>query len=164
MRKCQASNCGYNVFSNNFCQRHQHLRQDQKYLLKKNKPSILKKKRTATTRPCKVVKQSELPALYREIISERPLISFLTGKPLGPFDLRNFTCCAHVLAKGQNKYPRFKSYKKNIVLLSQMEHHLFDNGTEQQRIDYAEKNKCSWQPLYDLRDELIEEYKNLPAL
>lgn len=59
MRKCQASNCGYNVFSNNFCQRHQHLRQDERFLLKKNKPSILKKPKQATSKVYRIPKVSK---------------------------------------------------------------------------------------------------------
>lgn len=163
MKTCLREGCNRNAFSHGYCLYDQNYRTDSKWLAKQ-RLTKWKKKRTATTRPCKVVKQSELPALYREIISERPLISFLTGKPLGPYDLRNFTCCAHVLAKGQNKYPRFKAYKKNIVLLSQMEHFLFDFGTKQQRDDYAVKNKCDWSALFKLKEELIEEYNNLPKL
>ena len=51
MKKCQAANCGYNVFSNGFCIRHQHLRVDEKYVSTvKKKQSILMKPRKGTSR------------------------------------------------------------------------------------------------------------------
>ena len=72
--------------------------------------------------------------------------------------------CAHVLAKGQNKYPKFKFYKKNLILLTEYEHQLLDAGTIEQRQHYAEYceqngGKCDWQKLFDLKEELLEEYK-----
>jgi hypothetical protein len=70
-----------------------------------------------------------------------------------------FNCFAHVLAKGSNKYPYFKYYAKNIVLLTPGEHALLDQGTEEARIKYTfDVKSANWQPLYDLRDELKEEY------
>jgi hypothetical protein len=69
------------------------------------------------------------------------------------------SCFAHVLAKGQNKYPKFKFYAKNIVLLIPIEHHLLDSGSEKERQHYANGGEIDWQPLYDLREELIQEYE-----
>jgi len=73
----------------------------------------------------------------------------------------------HVLPKGQNKYPNFKYYARNIVLGTLDEHNLWDNGTEEQRITYAleveeqseGKNTANWQKLKDLAEELRKEYK-----
>jgi hypothetical protein len=70
----------------------------------------------------------------------------------------------HVLAKGQNKWPHFKYYAKNIILGSPLEHTLWDNATEDARINYAleiEENggHCDWQKLKDLEAELLKEYK-----
>ena len=103
----------------------------------------------------------KLTDFYREILSEREPISFLTG-----FWINNPTAwnCAHVLAKGQNKYPKFKFYKKNVVLLTEYEHQLYDQGTIAQRQQYAEYcqqngTKCNWQKLFDLVEELKKEYK-----
>lgn len=75
-------------------------------------------------------------------------------------------CFAHVLAKGQNRYPYFRFYAKNIALLTPGEHALYDNGTEEARINYSldveertgGKSTADWQKLYDLRDELLKEY------
>ena len=73
-----------------------------------------------------------------------------------------FNCFAHVLAKGQNKYPYFKYYAKNIALLTPGEHALLDQGTEEARISYAlDVKSADWGPLYDLRDELKKEYKKV---
>ena len=73
-----------------------------------------------------------------------------------------FNCFAHVLAKGLNQYPYFKYYAKNIVLLTPGEHALLDQGTEEARISYAlDVKSANWQPLYDLREELKEEYKKV---
>ena len=73
-----------------------------------------------------------------------------------------FNCFSHVLAKGQNQYPYFKYYAKNIVLLTPGEHALLDQGTEEARISYAlDVKSANWQPLYDLREELKKEYKKV---
>ena len=71
-------------------------------------------------------------------------------------------CFAHVLAKGLNQYPYFKYYAKNIVLLTPGEHALLDQGTEEARISYAlDVKSANWQRLYDLREDLKEEYKKV---
>lgn len=102
--------------------------------------------------------------LFREIWYSRPRVSFLSGKPLkyeedGQFWVNLF---AHVLAKGKSKYPRFKLYSKNIILLTPEEHMLLDQGTEMNRMAYAKKNGCDWQKVYGLREELIKEYEKSP--
>ena len=102
--------------------------------------------------------------LFETLISIRKHISFVSELKIAPINHGN---CCHVLAKGQNKYPKFKLYDKNIVFLTIKEHHLFDNGTEEQRKQYArdlwELNKIvvNWEKLYQLRDELLFEYSEL---
>lgn len=49
--------------------------------------------------------------MFKQIWEERPHFCEVTGKPLGAFDVRLFS---HVLTKGA--YPKFRLYKKNIVL------------------------------------------------
>jgi len=74
---------------------------------------------------------------------------------------------AHVLAKGQNKFPYFRNYLKNIVLLTPGEHALYDDGTEEARILYSKEveaasggiNKADWAKLEALKEELKAEYK-----
>lgn len=68
-------------------------------------------------------------------------------------------CFAHVLPKAMNKYPYFKYYAKNIVLLTPGEHALWDQGTEEARISYAlDVKSANWEPLKELEAELKKEY------
>lgn len=103
--------------------------------------------------------------IFEEIWYERDRVSFISGENLEhyfdtPFFVNLF---AHVLAKAKNKYPKFKLYKKNIVLLSPREHSLFDQGTmdlrEKYRREMAEQGIIvDWDKLFDLFIELKEEY------
>lgn len=88
--------------------------------------------------------------LYVEIWAERPHVSFITGKPLGAFNICFF---AHVLPKGT--YPELRLLKENIILLLFAEHSLLDQGTRAQREAYAQKNQpCDWSRIENLKDEL----------
>jgi hypothetical protein len=99
--------------------------------------------------------------LFTALINTRKHVSFISGLPISNIDHNN---CVHVLAKGKNKYPKFKLYDKNIVFLTREEHHLYDNGTHDQRKDYTAsqflRNNIivDWKKLFDLRDELKKEY------
>jgi hypothetical protein len=104
--------------------------------------------------------------LFRTIWSYSEKKSFISNLWLREFfgTIYFVNCFAHILAKGQNKYPYFKSYARNVVLLHPKEHFLLDHGSEEQRIQYAldveEKGgKCDWQKLKDLELELQKEYK-----
>jgi DNA-directed RNA polymerase subunit RPC12/RpoP len=99
--------------------------------------------------------------MFEMIWNEREHKSFLTEQSLeGYFGHESwFALFAHVLSKAQNKYPKFKLYKKNIVLLTPFEHHLLDHGTEKQREDYAKEYNCDWNKIYKLKEELKNEYK-----
>jgi len=108
--------------------------------------------------------------IFKIIWMTRPRKSFLTGQWLRDFQQGNplwFNLFAHVLPKGQNKYPYFKHYMKNIVLLTPGEHALLDQGTEEARISYAmdieERSggriTADWAKLKKLEEELKEEYK-----
>jgi hypothetical protein len=99
--------------------------------------------------------------MFKEIYEERDLVSFLTGAPIPSFDLqeRTLNLFAHVLSK--KNYPKFRLYKKNIVLLTAEEHHLFDHGNSDQRKNYAQRTpNCDWEKLYKLKEELKQEYNN----
>jgi hypothetical protein len=95
--------------------------------------------------------------------------SFITDLVLRDYEGTDFwvNMFAHVLAKGMNKYPYFKYYAKNIILLTPNEHHLLDNGTEEQRISYSldveeksgGKNTANWGKIKTLEEELKIEYK-----
>lgn len=101
--------------------------------------------------------------LYLKIWETRPQRSFLSNQRLNFAERSEFwyNCFAHVLSKSQSKYPKFKLYSKNIILLTPEEHHLLDHGTEMQRQNYAKKYGCDWKKVYDLKAKLTEEYKNM---
>lgn len=99
----------------------------------------------------------------------RPRRSFLTGMIIRDFYPGHpywFNIFAHVLSKGQGKYPYFKYYYKNIVFLTPGEHALLDQGTEEARISYAldveERSggriTADWDRIKKLEEELLEEY------
>lgn len=62
--------------------------------------------------------------MFKQIWEERPHFCEVTGKPLGAFDVRLFS---HVLTKGA--YPKFRLYKKNIVLCLYEKHHEWEFKT-----------------------------------
>lgn len=101
--------------------------------------------------------------LYFKIWQSRTQRSYLSNQRLNFAERSEFwyNCFAHLLSKSQSKYPKFKLYSQNIVLLTPEEHHLLDHGTEKQRQDYAKKYGCDWKKIYDLRDRLKEQYKKL---
>jgi hypothetical protein len=94
-------------------------------------------------------KTNEL-ALFKEVWGERSHTSFLSGKPLKYFDVKSF---AHVLAKG--KYPKLRLLKENIILLTAEEHHLLDQGTDEQRRKYELANSCSFESIRQLKQKII---------
>jgi hypothetical protein len=118
--------------------------------------------------PLKPSQFAEL-SLFKLVWANSDKKSFITGvwlrdylnTPLWP------NCFMHVLAKGQNKWPHFKCYAKNIILGSPLEHTLWDDGTEEGRLNYSleveessgGKNTANWQKLKDLEVDLQKEYK-----
>jgi hypothetical protein len=108
--------------------------------------------------------------LFRIIWNIRSRKSFLTGiwlrsiQPGHPLWYNQF---AHVLPKGQNKYPYMRFYLRNICLLTPGEHALYDQGTAEARIKYSQeveeasggKVKADWGKLEALGEELKEEYR-----
>jgi hypothetical protein len=90
--------------------------------------------------------------LFDEIWKERPHKSQISDEPINEPRPINFI---HVLAKGQNKYPKFKLMKKNIVLGTDEEHFYWDNARHMIARDHK------WDFMFDLEAELKEEYKKL---
>ena len=102
-------------------------------------------------------------ALFQSIWATRPHVSFLSGIPIEHFNVSNF---AHCLPKAQNKYPQFKLFDKNIILLTETEHFLYDNGTMDSRARYQQEMiemgyDCDWRRVYDFAAELKKEYECL---
>jgi hypothetical protein len=106
--------------------------------------------------------------IFHELWNRLPRKSFISGLFLRDFANTElfYSCFAHVLAKGLNKYPYFLLYAKNIVLLTPQEHHFLDHGTADQRIKYSlgleemtgGKQKADWAKLEALAEELKKEY------
>ncbi len=158
-KTCLHEGCNNPFFSHKFCTYHQRDRQDEKYLSKKNEPkkvySIKIKPKTDNTEQI----------LMNGIIATRRHVSFISGLNIDIVDdTTSYVNCAHVLAKGQNKYPAFKLFDRNIVLLTKEEHHLFDNGTDLGRKKYANELLDSgiivhWEKIFTLAEILKDEYK-----
>ena len=89
--------------------------------------------------------------LFLEIWSERPHFCQRCFTPIPEPSPIHF---AHVLAKGFNKYPKFKLEKFNILLFCPDCHHIWD---------YARHKASStdWQWVHKLEAKLKEDYKRL---
>ena len=121
---------------------------------------------TRVAKPKTSIKAKKKPSgelvLFQSIWSTRSQVSYLSGKDLS--STPNYlwlNMFAHVLSKSQSKYPKFKLYAKNIILLSPDEHYLLDFGTEDQRLKYAKENNCNWSSIDRLKDQLKKEYERL---
>jgi len=64
----------------------------------------------------------------------------------------NVSIFAHVLSKKQ--FPNYRLTDKNIQLLTPLEHHLWDQGTDEQRQKYAKVHNADWSILHKISDEL----------
>ncbi len=130
--------------------------------------SILKKMNNIYTGPGQGARLTQI-ALFKEIWIRSDKRSYITGLHLREFQSTPLflNCFAHVLAKGQNKYPRFKYLAANIVLLTPAEHALLDQATEEARISYAldieqrtrGTQTAEWDKLKDLEEKLKKLYK-----
>lgn len=89
--------------------------------------------------------------VFRGIWNSRPHKSEINGEPIYQARAGNFI---HVIPKGQGKFPKFKLYAKNIILGTEAQHHLYDNGSHEELRKLPE-----WKWVFELRDKLIEEYK-----
>ena len=138
------------IFSNGLCQ----------YCYSKaNKKTIKPKKQPTKALRIKSTGQQDI---FFQIWESQPHISFISKinilEPLA-------SVFVHVLAKGMNKYYKFKLYRPNIVLMTPEEHHLYDNGSEEQREEYAHKMLTehnvvvNWDKLYRLAESLKDTYK-----
>ena len=91
--------------------------------------------------------------------------SFLSGKKIYAPESRASSLFygqfAHVLSKAKDRYPYFKLYSSNIIMLTNEEHMLLDHGTESQRKSYADKHGCDWNKIELLKLSLKREYKAL---
>ena len=89
--------------------------------------------------------------IFEKIWEERGPYSEISNEHLGEFCIAYF---AHILPKGQNKYPKFKLEPLNICIMSFDQHHLWDN----------DRSKCAgpeWRWLHEEEDILKERYAEL---
>lgn len=155
MKACQAPNCISPVFSNHYCQRHQRLRTDEKYL-RKQKEKLQKKFHPVK----KIVRninfgfKGELD-MFNYIWETRPHVCEFTGERLEQFHGTDlwYSCFLHVLPKG--KFPLFKLNSENVRLGFPAFHTIIDQGTEADRAKHPEWDFRHWD---ELHQEMKEEY------
>ena len=91
-------------------------------------------------------------ALFQEIWEERGPYSQISGEFLGEFNICFFS---HILPKGQNKYPKFKLKKENVVIKSFDEHYNWEHNKKSLVGDPL------WLWVFDLEDSLKMEYAGI---
>jgi len=93
--------------------------------------------------------------IFAEIASERDWRCYVTGVELKELKASTF---AHCLSKALNKYPLFKLYKPNIVLLADEIHYAWDFKPRSEL-----KKDPRFDKLFALEEELKQEYKLLKS-
>jgi len=109
--------------------------------------------------------------LFEQLIIERAvdgkIFSFVSGADISHLLSTSFAynLFAHVIPKKGHNRLTFHSKEQrkkylilnpeNIVFLTPREHHLVDNGTEEQRKKHEEMNNMSFDKFYKLQEELI---------
>lgn len=91
--------------------------------------------------------------VFETIASERDWKCFVTDKYLTVLTATQFL---HVLPKALNKYPKYKTYAKNIVLATDEVHHLWDHTSRED----LKKDK-RFDKLFELEAELKAQYPNI---
>ncbi len=105
--------------------------------------------------------------IYNTLWHNLPRKSFISGLWLRSFYGTDifFNCFCHVL--NQTKWPHFRWYYKNIVLMTPGEASLYQQASEEERIQYAltleQESKgratADWSKLKKLQEELEADYK-----
>jgi len=183
MKQCQSPGCNNPVFSHNYCQRHQHKRTDEKWLLtqyaKKNgfvyhkigelntftKISKAFMRSTIKTKPKEDTGQTEA---FEEIWQYREHKSWLSGTPLRQYEDKMdenqcwkkhplwYNLFHHVLNK--KNYRKFIALKDNIILLTPQEHLDIHSLSRDKLERKYGLNKII--VYFDLVETLKERYKN----
>ena len=78
--------------------------------------------------------------LFKHIWDTTPHYSYVSGIPIREPSPANF---AHVLSKAVNRYPHFRLFPDNIILVTQEEHNLIDQGTVESRLKYCRRIKSA---------------------
>ena len=101
--------------------------------------------------------ESELE-VFEFILMRRPLKSFVSEECLKWTQNTSFrfSIFAHVLPKGQGKFPNYRLNPDNIILLTPLQHQDWDqNKTKSQLLE----QNSNWQNVFDLYKELEIKYK-----
>lgn len=156
-KQCQADGCNRDVFSHNFCQAHQYMRKDEKYLkslLKQYKKGNAKIK-THSKNKDKTSKDifgfKNQVEMFDYIWDTQPHVCWLTNRPLLEKDVSMF---AHVLRKGTYTY--FKLNPNNVRLLLPTIHDLVDNFKEEFREQLPHIDFNKW---FKLQEDMRIEYE-----
>ena len=94
--------------------------------------------------------------MFESIWGTRDHRSFLDGAPLGNDAYAWYF--AHILRKAKGFWPKFKLYDKNIILLTRKQHENYDLYVNKPEI--LLEMDARWQKVFDLREELLEEYSS----
>lgn len=161
-KKCQALDCDRDVFSHNFCQAHQYMRKDEKWL-----QGLLKqyKRGNAKIKPKKKQTKSLFPfknqiEVFNYVWDTQPHRCWLTEVPINfaPMSSQWISSMAHVLRKGQFTY--WKLNPENIRILQPTIHELVDNFQPQYITLYDWIDFDKW---FDLQKQLEQEYELFKA-
>ncbi|MFA7287694.1 MAG: HNH endonuclease [Melioribacteraceae bacterium] len=124
-----------------------------KSYFKEGMPPKKEKKPLKRTRIKYKKKDTKQVDTFTEIAETREWYCFVSGIKLWQLTATSF---AHVLPKALNKYPLMKTDPRNIVLLSDECHRLWDFGSREEL-----KSKPEWEKMFRLEAELKEIYKTL---
>ncbi len=116
----------------------------------KKKPIQYRRKRTGETEVFKII--------WEEATKDSQATCFVCGKNIMEPAASNF---AHILPKALNKYPLFKLNPDNIKLFCHDSysscHHRFDKEPR------SKLKEPMWKKVFELEEQLKEEYKNLKS-
>jgi len=153
MKTCTYKACTNPQFGGQMCRIHQWARKDKNIIRKINKRT----KRVSVKKPD--FGYDSLIALFKDVYWEhsKPIKCIVSGvdltgcisAPVGVF-VSHF---AHILPRSH--YSFWKYNKRNILILSPYVHHLFDQGTQEQRDKHPDWN---WGALYAEVEQAKDDY------
>lgn len=132
---CKDSACSRNVFGGGYCRYHQWKRTDKK-------PKRLAKRAIRKTVKAYDFGFDTQPQVFKHVyfIAKKPIVCPVSGRDItdcmnGPIEhwIKHF---AHILPK--SKYTYWKFNPENILILHPEVHHIFDQGTQEDRDKYPD--------------------------
>ena len=149
-KKCKECGNSFTPYlsTNKYCSSHCYYKSDEHKKAEEKKAA----KNLSAPKKVYVKKPTGEKIVFEQIWNTRPHKSQISGEPIYDAQPHNFM---HILAKGQNKYPKFILLKENIVLATYEEHFLWDN------MRYKIINDEKWQWVFEKEKELKERYKKI---